>query len=79
MPEHIGIRSCRARLLRSDVDRLDGTRRAGGSDMRSLCSAWSEGVGEDAAGLGVDDADTDSGGELPRKSDDEAGDDFREL
>lgn len=30
-------------------------------------------------GRGVDDVEFDVGGELPRKSDEDAGDDFREL
>jgi len=30
-------------------------------------------------GLGVDDAEVGVGGELPRNSDEDAGDDFREL
>lgn len=47
--------------------------------MRSLCSAWSKGGGVEIVGLGVDDAEVGVGGELPRNSDDEAGDDFREL
>lgn len=79
MPELIGIGSCLARLLRSDVDALEGARLAGGSDMRSLCSAWSKGGGVEIVGLGVEDAEVGVGGELPRNSDEEAGDDFREL
>ena len=47
--------------------------------MCSLCSACSGGGGDDTDGLGVDEADVDVGGELPRNSEDEAGEDFREL
>jgi hypothetical protein len=79
MPELMIIGAWRARLLRSDVDARDGARLAGGSDIRSLCSAWSGGGGDAIVGRGVDEADVGVGGELPRKSDEDAGDDFREL
>jgi hypothetical protein len=70
----------RARLLISDVDALDGARLAGGSDIRSLCSALSDcGGGDWTVGRGVDDAEVGVGGELPRNSDEDAGEDFREL
>jgi hypothetical protein len=79
MPELIGIGSCRARLLRSDVDAREAARVARGSDTTSLCSACSMGGGVEIVGLGVDEAEFGVGGELPKNSDDEAGDDFLEL
>ena len=79
MPELMGIGSWQTSLLRSDVDARDGARLAGGRKMCSLCSACSEGGGDETEGRGVDEADVDVGGELPRNSDDEAGEDFREL
>jgi hypothetical protein len=79
MTELIGIGSCRARLLRSDVDGREDARLAGGSDIRSLCSACSMGGGVETVGLGVDEADVGVGGELPRNSEEDAGDDFLEL
>ena len=78
MPLLLGIELCRAKLARSDVEGRDGARLAGGSDITSLCSACSVGDGDGIGGLGVEGVEFEVGDELPRKNEEEAGDDARE-